>query len=893
MSSGCAESSGPNAGTCDPVECATRCGPAGGSCVAGRCSCGDAGIDAPTDDGVDEDADADDAADAVDGDAPPEDYSCTPTAPADTTCNRLDDDCDGATDEDYEPTTCGLGECTRLSVCAMGIERCNPAAGRPEGCNGLDDDCDGETDDGFPCAAGAVEACPTPCGSTGTQTCSASTCTWGACVAPAETCNGQDDDCVDGCDDTFACCRDATVSCTTSCGSTGTGACTATCQIPGTTICSPPAETCNGQDDDCDDLIDEVGAGFACGDGCCNGAENPCTCPTDCSAGAVLTPPRPLVPFNGTLTGSIHAPPGAAVRRPRFRWTAATGGCGAATYEIQIDNSCATPGFAACAFPSPETGATGLTSLEWRPPADLDVSATAPVGRRYYWRVRACEDGLGCTTWSAVRYVDVARSPGDFNGDGYSDAVVGAHQAAAPAVREGNAFVFMGSATGVAAAPAVTLDNPANDSYAYFGFAVALAGDVNADGFADLVVGAHRQSAGATYEGNAFVYHGGVAGIDRSPSRVLDNPLNDASGYFGYSVASAGDVNADGFADVVIGASRQDLPGLPTSSEGAAYLFHGSAAGLPAAPATAIGNPFPQSSAGFGHAVGGAGDVNGDGFADVVVGAPNQDAGATNEGNAFVFMGSATGVAVPPAVTMDNPTNDAGAYLGRSVGGGDFDADGYADVVVGAPYQTSGASSEGNVFMYRGGPTGPPAVPSVAMDNPANDPGGHFGASVAAGDFNGDGGDDLLVGAPEQTAGATNEGNAFVFYGGAPVPGGLRMMPDRTIDNPTNQSYGAFGVSVAHGGDFNGDGFGDAIIGADQQDGTVIDEGAAFVYHGSAGGLPVAPTRRLSNPVPVTDTYFGTSVAAGPRHVEKVLPPARRRRDLPEAHRGLVAEEAG
>ena len=182
-------------------------------------------------------------------------------------CNAFDDNCNAMTDEGC----CSAGTCT--ATCGTtGTRGCNPD-GSPgacvppaETCNGADDNCDGTADDGFACIAGSVSSCMTSCGSVGTTTCSAA-CAAGPCVAPAEMCNGVDDDCDGTIDDGFACRVGSSTSCTTACGSTGTRAC-----LPGCTLdsCAPPAETCNGVDDNCNATCDE---GFAC----CAGSSRACT----------------------------------------------------------------------------------------------------------------------------------------------------------------------------------------------------------------------------------------------------------------------------------------------------------------------------------------------------------------------------------------------------------------------------------------------------------------------------------------------------------------------------------------------------------------------------------------------------------------------------------------
>jgi len=173
-------------------------------------------------------------------------------------CNAMDDDCDGDCDEDFgccrgdvDPCTSACGtQGTRVCTALCDWSACIPPE---EACNGLDDDCDGACDDGYGCCMGQGTSCTTSCGTTGSTTCT-SACEWGACVPPAETCNGTDDDCDGTCDDGFGCCRGSSGSCSTSCGTTGSRTCSSSCTW-GT--CAPPAETCNNVDDDCDGTTDE------------------------------------------------------------------------------------------------------------------------------------------------------------------------------------------------------------------------------------------------------------------------------------------------------------------------------------------------------------------------------------------------------------------------------------------------------------------------------------------------------------------------------------------------------------------------------------------------------------------------------------------------------------
>jgi hypothetical protein len=171
---------------------------------------------------------------------------------------------------------------------------------------------------------------------------------------------------------------------------------------------------------------------------------------------------------------------------------------------------------------------------------------------------------------------------------------------------------------------------------------------------------------------------------------------DQASALFGGSAGTAGDVNGDGYADVIVGA-REFTNGQ--TNEGRAYVYLGSSSGLAMAAAWTVESD--QASALLGNSVGTAGDVNGDGYADVIVGTYLYDGGFTDEGRASVYLGSASGLSLTPAWTAGG--GQATATLGFSVStAGDVNGDGYADVIVGAPTYDNGQFDEGRAFVYYG-----------------------------------------------------------------------------------------------------------------------------------------------------------------------------------------------
>lgn len=394
-------------------------------------------------------------------------------------------------------------------------------------------------------------------------------------------------------------------------------------------------------------------------------------------------------------------------------------------------------------------------------------------------------------------YFGSVAGAGDVNGDGFDDVIIGAHKYTNGETDEGRAQLFMGSASGLAALPTWSAEPDVVE--AWYGLSVASAGDVNADGFDDVVIGAPRYSNGEDEEGAAFLFLGTVAGPGPVPAWSFET--GQVQAWFGYSVSGAGDVNGDGFDDVVIGALKYDAM---HTDEGAAALFLGGPAGLAAAPAWfALGG---QADAEYGRSVASAGDVNGDGFDDVVIGAPRLQT-VSGYGSASVYLGSATGLVSTPAWVLDSTqTAPCGWYscpnfgdeLGYAVSGaGDVDGDGFADVLVGAHWHYTGGVSTG-----------------------------------------------------------IKEGNAFLYRGAA---GGLAAAP-AWIGRP-NQPDPQYGKFLSGVGDVNGDGFADVVVAAPGYDNPEVGEGAVALYTGSPGGLSPWPVA-IDDP-DVTDAQYGRVAGAG------------------------------
>ena len=276
-------------------------------------------------------------------------------------------------------------------------------------------------------------------------------------------------------------------------------------------------------------------------------------------------------------------------------------------------------------------------------------------------------------------------SAGDVNGDGYDDILVGAYAFEAPISNEGRAFLYLGSPSGPQVTPAWTAEADQPDSY--FGWSVASAGDVNGDGYADVLIGAKQYGEGDTWDGRAFVFLGSPSGLSTIPQWTADS--EQASAEFGIVGRFRGGRQRRRL-------RRRHRGRLPLQQRPA---VRGRSLSLPR---IALGTrdlsrldaEGDQVAANFGYAVAGAGDVNGDGYADVIVAAYTFDHGETDEGKVFVYYGSASGLPANPSWTAEG--NQASAYFGYSVASaGDVNGDGYADIIVGAVSYDNGQIERG------------------------------------------------------------------------------------------------------------------------------------------------------------------------------------------------------
>ncbi len=452
---------------------------------------------------------------------------------------------------------------------------------------------------------------------------------------------------------------------------------------------------------------------------------------------------------------------------------------------------------------APLADTLGRATLYLGSPAGIATAASWTAGGV------AIDEGFGASIASA----------GDVNGDGYHDVIVGEPGYTNGQTREGRALLYLGSASGLSSTPSWTVES--NVTTAQFGQSVSSAGDINGDGYDDVIVGAPLFDADQTDEGRAAVYYGSSAGLG-AVATTIDGNLTGAA--FGASVSLAGDVNADGFADVIVGA-----PGYRRTftAEGRVTVYLGASGGLNT---TAAWSRFGlQVGAGFGASVSLAGDVNGDGYSDVITGAPLWDGGVSNGGHVLIHVGSAAGLDTIPVWTFEGQI--AGANIGISVAtAGDVNGDGFADVLVGAPYTSSGGSADGQAFLFLGAITGPPSTPS--WTGTSGQPASLYGRSVATlGDVNGDGFSDVGIGSPQYDMGQSNEGAAFEYNGLADA-----LVPVYAWTVSSGQSDAHMGVCSSPAGDVNGDGYADFVVGAYRWDNTFNNEGRLQLYLGGPSG---------------------------------------------------------
>ena len=357
---------------------------------------------------------------------------------------------------------------------------------------------------------------------------------------------------------------------------------------------------------------------------------------------------------------------------------------------------------------------------------------------------------------------------GDLNGDFRREALVGAY-AEGPetgpggtSTAQGRAYVFAGGSGNLL----FTLASPTPVAYGYFGYTVAGPGDLTGDGVGDAVVGAFRETSAFLRGGNVHVYSGATGAL----VRTLASPTATEDGAFGWNVEPAGDLTGDGVPDLLVAAGQESAGG--GLGGGRVHLFSGATGDHVRAFDRPPGDTFL-----FGRVSSIVGDLDSDGTPDVAVAAP----GAAPNGRVFVFSG-ATGALVR-TFTSDTTQPSDGQFGAAIAPAGDVDGDGVPDILVGAPFERGRgpggtAARAGRVYLLSGA-TGEVLL---LLTSPAPRLNGAFGTSIDWADIDGDGQPDPVVGAPnEDTAGLVAAGRVYVYTSTdlrAAVGGTVAAAPD-------------------------------------------------------------------------------------------------------------------
>ena len=757
---------------------------------------------------------------------------------ADELCDTVDNNCDGEIDEDsaldaltwfFDQDGDNWGDEAVTALACEEPEGYTDVSGdcddeniaaspdRIEECDGIDNDCDGEKDegdaydaeiyyadedgDGYADPENTLSACRRPIGymaTLGDADCDDAL----ADVFPGadEYCNAIDDNCDGSIDEVTAV---DIVQWFYDQDEDGFGD-AATSALA---CAAPPAYVAN--DDDCDDSAETGALAFPDGIEVCDGLDNNCDgTPDDASAIDQLT-------WYADADGDGHGLSGA----PTTLSCEAPEGYGA--YDDDCDDGLAS------VYPGADEVCDGLDN-------DCDGDADTDAIDMVSWYLDSDEDGYGDYLGTADYFSCEVQVGYAGNNEDCDDAAPGTNPGELEVCDDGVDNDCDGTPNDCVIIGGIDLEGAdmrfigdASDDLA--GSVVASAGDVDGDGDVDVLIGAPGVDGGA---GEAYLFldpTGDVSSADAAAVFVGE----DASDYAGYAVSAAGDVDGDGFADVLIGAYGDDDVDINT---GAAYLVMGPISGtvdLSRADAKLTGEKKYDRA---GTTVASAGDVDGDGMDDVLVGSPGNDGAGSNAGRVHLVLGPISGdfelADADARITGGAGSDSIGTAMASA---GDVNGDGHEDLILGAYEQDDGGSVAGAAYVLMGPVSGDVSAADADVMFVGEAAGDRAGWSVAgAGDLDGDGMDDVLVGAyAADPSGVSNAGAAYVLTG---ISAGTMDLSAATARFTGVTSNDYVGVSVAAAGDWDDDGSPDVLVGGHGEDDGGSAAGAAWVFAGPFAG---------------------------------------------------------
>jgi len=414
----------------------------------------------------------------------------------------------------------------------------------------------------------------------------------------------------------------------------------------------------------------------------------------------------------------------------------------------------------------------------------------------------------------------------DVNDDLVPDVVVGAHYASGDHSRSGMAYLVHGPVPSYVSLAAAAGSFSGQTENAYAGASVADAGDVDGDGLSDFLVGAEGDTTYGSNTGKAYLFTGSPSGAMTPTASFVGT---GGANYAGRGLDGAGDVDGDGYDDLLVGADGNSAAG---TNAGAAYLIYGPVTGDMGLGVSDVTFTGEGSGDRAGLSVAGAGDMDGDGYDDLLIGAYNASYLGIDSGKTYLIYGPPTGTLVPlagadAAFGGENASDRAGY---RVAGAGDIDGDGNDDILIGAYGNDDAGDLAGKVYLVLGPQYGLSSLGAAEASFSGSVTDDEAGMAVAgAGDVNGDGLDDILIGAHQNGANGDESGRAYLFFGpqsGAMgVDAGNALISGEAADDNS-------AISLAGGHDIDGDGLMDILIGAMNVQGVGNHSGAAYLITG-------------------------------------------------------------